>query len=402
MSEKQVLGRYTRKLPGVLNQLYQTPLNPGEWTGFLSELVDATASRSARLLVMDRQAEQVHYSTKVNIDDGQHRQYVDHFVNLCPWRPELALKNPGRLYNTFHEFSCKQDQFYQTEFFNDWARSLDIEHGLCGTVYHDDRYTVQLLIQRTGGQGAFPVPLTRQVNQLMPHVRQALQLNRTLALQQQQNLSAQAAAEKAFMPFVLLDGMGRVVFASQRASRLMSMAGAISLEQGQLRLGCDRAGFQFRQMIQRALQSGSPAAPDVLVVFSDARSTPLRLIIEPFLQPVIGESLWQPEVSVTVFIQDPEEHLDIDQDVLARILGLTPAEARIAAGLALGRESGALAEEAGVSVHTVRTQIKSILAKTGLRRQTELVGLVLRSVAVRNVDAEISGGMDGCLLINAG
>ena len=114
MSEHQTLLRYAQRLPELLEQLYRTPTDIGEWNGMLNRLVEATSSRSARLLVMDRQAATVHYSTKVNIDDDQHRRYVDHFVNLCPWRPELALKTPGRLYNTHHEFACKQDAFYQT------------------------------------------------------------------------------------------------------------------------------------------------------------------------------------------------------------------------------------------------------------------------------------------------
>lgn len=389
MSEHQVLLKYARHLPAVMEQLYRTPADVGEWGGFLDNLVEATDSRSARLLVMDRQAETVHYSTKVNIDDHLHRQYVDHFVNLCPWRPELALKDPGRLYSTFHEFSCKQRQFYKTEFFNDWARHLDIEHGVCGTVYHDDRYTVQLLIQRTGGQGAFSMELTRTINELMPHVRQALQLNRMMALQQQQQLSALAAAEKAFMPFLLLDGQGRLVHASQRARLLVAGCRTISLDQGLVRLSSGRSQMQFRLLLQKALQAGSPAASEVMLVFCEERATPLRLVVEPVILAGSGEALWPQDACVAVFIQDPYEHLDIDREALARMLGLTPAEARVAAGLALGRGPASLAEEAGVSLHTVRTQTKSILAKTGLGRQVELVGLVLRSVAVRGVGGDL-------------
>lgn len=92
MSDNQSFLNYARKLPDLLEQLYRTPVDITQWQGFLAKLTDATSSRSARLLVMDKEAKRVHYSDKVNIDDDQHRDYVNHFVNLCPWRPELALQ----------------------------------------------------------------------------------------------------------------------------------------------------------------------------------------------------------------------------------------------------------------------------------------------------------------------
>ncbi len=51
---------------------------------------------------------------------------------------------------------------------------------------------------------------------------------------------------------------------------------------------------------------------------------------------------------------------------------LTETEALVAADVALGRAPRAIAEERGVSVHTVRTQLKRVLAKSGCHRQVEL------------------------------
>ncbi|WP_339806527.1 helix-turn-helix transcriptional regulator, partial [uncultured Marinobacter sp.] len=382
MSEHQTLLRYAQRLPELLEQLYRTPTDIGEWNGMLNRLVEATSSRSARLLVMDRQAATVHYSTKVNIDDDQHRRYVDHFVNLCPWRPELALKTPGRLYNTHHEFACKQDAFYQTEFFNDWARHLDIEHGLCGTVYTDDRYTVQLLVQRTGGQGAFPMSLTRQVNQLIPHVRQVLHLNRVMTMQQQESVSALAAAEKTFVPFLLVNGRGQVVYGSGRALELVDRSPVLRVEDGALRLMDSKAQLQLRKSLDVVLSGPQRSAEQVIVLAADALS-PLRLVVEPLPLALAAGGLWQGDLLAAVYLQAAEEHLDIDPDLLGRLFNLTAAEARVAASLALGRDPAAIAGEATVSLHTVRTQLKAVMHKMRVGRQAELVARVLRSAAVR-------------------
>ena len=51
---------------------------------------------------------------------------------------------------------------------------------------------------------------------------------------------------------------------------------------------------------------------------------------------------------------------------------LTETEALVAADVALGRAPRTIAKDRGVSVHTVRTQLKRVLAKSGCHRQIEL------------------------------
>jgi pimeloyl-ACP methyl ester carboxylesterase/DNA-binding CsgD family transcriptional regulator len=59
-----------------------------------------------------------------------------------------------------------------------------------------------------------------------------------------------------------------------------------------------------------------------------------------------------------------------------RRLGLTAAEARLAAKLVQGLQVADAAESLGISAHTARTQLKNIFAKTGARRQGELLRLL--------------------------
>jgi DNA-binding CsgD family transcriptional regulator len=63
-------------------------------------------------------------------------------------------------------------------------------------------------------------------------------------------------------------------------------------------------------------------------------------------------------------------------EVLQGLFDLTPAEARIAQGIGRATDVETLARSLGVKPQTVRTQIKAVLAKTGVRRQTELINLL--------------------------
>jgi DNA-binding CsgD family transcriptional regulator len=59
--------------------------------------------------------------------------------------------------------------------------------------------------------------------------------------------------------------------------------------------------------------------------------------------------------------------------LLQAVYGFTPAETDIALQVARGKSAEAIAQERDVAVGTVRAQIKSVLAKLGVRRQVELV-----------------------------
>jgi DNA-binding CsgD family transcriptional regulator len=70
-----------------------------------------------------------------------------------------------------------------------------------------------------------------------------------------------------------------------------------------------------------------------------------------------------------------------DAAVIQGLFDLTAAEARVAHGLLSGASAPELARRHGVSRETVRTQVKSILAKSGVRRQAEFLGLLRSAIA---------------------
>lgn len=65
-----------------------------------------------------------------------------------------------------------------------------------------------------------------------------------------------------------------------------------------------------------------------------------------------------------------------DPAAMRELFGLTPGEARIAAALGEGQSLQEITRRFGISYHTVRTHVRQIFAKTGVRRQAALVRLL--------------------------
>lgn len=63
-------------------------------------------------------------------------------------------------------------------------------------------------------------------------------------------------------------------------------------------------------------------------------------------------------------------------ELLQGLFALTPAEARVASGIGDGHTVGDITESLGLSRETVRSQLKAVLGKTGLGRQTDLAAML--------------------------
>lgn len=81
------------------------------------------------------------------------------------------------------------------------------------------------------------------------------------------------------------------------------------------------------------------------------------------------------------FVSDGERNRETPAEVLGRRYGLTPAEARLAEAIVGGDRLSEAAERFGVTLGTVRIQLKAIFAKTGARSQADLVRLALTGAA---------------------
>jgi DNA-binding CsgD family transcriptional regulator len=82
---------------------------------------------------------------------------------------------------------------------------------------------------------------------------------------------------------------------------------------------------------------------------------------------------------VVVIIKTVSRPRIASAEVLRDLFDLTPAEARVAHGIAAGKTVHDLAREAGLAFGTIRQQLKSVFSKTGVSRQADLVALLVGS-----------------------
>lgn len=175
---------------------------------------------------------------------------------------------------------------------------------------------------------------------------------------------------------ILLDSVGDVLCMNAEAEVLYPTA--LGRRQGRL-FALDRmAEPRFRALVAGATSPSfdQERAPALVVRLPrhDCRS-PLVARAHP-LARVVKSGFGQ--ATAMLCLINPDRRNSVDSEMLQITFGLTWAEARLAGILANGTDLFEAANRLRISRSTTRSHLRSIFAKTGTRRQGELVALLAR------------------------
>jgi len=83
-----------------------------------------------------------------------------------------------------------------------------------------------------------------------------------------------------------------------------------------------------------------------------------------------------------VYLHALTGHAQPSPVLLSKLFGLAPSEAMLAIRLSEGATLRETARQLGITENSARTYSKRVFLKTGVRRQADLVRVILRSIAV--------------------
>lgn len=177
---------------------------------------------------------------------------------------------------------------------------------------------------------------------------------------------------------VAVDETGRFIHANAAAQRLLGAS--IQVAGGRLMLRDRHAAADYDKVMERlrGLREGKTlSAPPIIVRRENA--APLLISVLPVDGAAKSPFLCSPALLLLNEVAGPARS---DWQVLSRAFGLTPAEARLTALLAIGDSLESAAETLGITKETARSRIKSIFQKTDTHRQGHLVALLASMICL--------------------
>ncbi len=173
---------------------------------------------------------------------------------------------------------------------------------------------------------------------------------------------------------LLIEASGRLIVANPEAEAILGRNRPLRVVGA--RVVADTAANRRKwQRLLGRLTPADGAAEGTAVTLETGDGAPLRVLAIP-LRPTrceaVGLTPPAPDLGLVV-IGEARPRPDRGAAALARLYGLTAAEAGLAVALLQGESLQDYAERQRRSLNTVKTHLKSIFAKTGARRQTELI-----------------------------
>ncbi len=214
----------------------------------------------------------------------------------------------------------------------------------------------------------FSIDDINRLADLAPHVSQAFLLTDQLQTSIERDERLRGLLDSLSFGVVLCDAAGRVQWLNQPASTLVKQGSPLNLQGEHL---CGRSPHDTQTLLATlsAAQRGGRRQVGYLRLGEDEST--MHVVVRPGDGP---GSLMLVLSSASVVRQLPA-------DALESLFGLTPTEARLLGAIATGSTVEEYAQMRGVSVGTARVQLKQVQAKTGQRRQSDLVRMVLSSAA---------------------
>ncbi len=366
----------------LVDDIYGAAASPLGWNGISSRIAAAFDAGSCALQIRDMAAPQTAImSFTDNYDAKSLSDYESYFHARDPY-VEAGLKAGIGTPLLSHEVVTERD-FLNSELYHDFGKRIGVCH-LVGAMLPISASAIGGIgIHRSYDRPVFSAEDKRNFGLLVPHLVRALQMHHRLnGLDRSQRIGFEALEQLGVGVIAATDD-GRMLFANGIAMALLRAGHGIVLSHGLLRAQSPAHDIGLQKAIQDAgrMRRGASRTGGGLIVLPRAIGEPLSLLVCPAPAAALGSELGA--AAAFIFINDPDDRRSPSHAALMAQFGLTPAEARLAAGLLDGAQLEEYAQQTGLSLHTVKAQLKQVFAKTGCTRQAEFIRLALSNPILR-------------------
>jgi len=355
----------------LIEDIYEAGTHPEHWQATLTRMADALGGLDATM--GGATAAQVPMLITARADPAYVQSYAQYYHARNAMHLAVYQQPVGRA--VLDTMMIDREQFTTSEFYNDWCKPQGFLFGSAVNLAAAGGWRATIMIS-----GSKPHEREQHdlLSALSPHLCRAFQINQMLHETRALGLGAMAALEQIDRGALVVSRNGVVRSANSIADQILSMEDGLHLRDGQLSCSLGSDTKALARAIASCERGHLDATGMSLQVTRGEGRSPLSVLCIPF-----PATHWWPGFelqSAIIFVTDPDARMRLQSQRLRTRFGLTPAEAALAWEIAKSGGRQAAAAKRGVSVATARSQLSSIFDKTGVRRQAELVRLLLEDL----------------------
>lgn len=376
MSETQCGQSDAELLSRLIGLIYDCAIDPSGWDAALGEIRQGLRFCNGMFTIWTAPRGLPLLNVTSGIADEYARRIPDYGADIvAQWGgPEriasFAVGDPKVL-----SWERRRSEWADTDYYRDWIEPQGIVDLMAVAITRDKDTTCSVGFARHGNDGAIGAREVELARLLVPHIQRAVAISRLLDVKSLVASNFSAALDAVATAVILVDGTLSIVSANRAARVMLAGDGAIVERSGVLGLGSPAATAALRLAVRQGRREESALGRRGIGIPTMRHDgSPAVVHVLPLRNGGLRAGL-APNADAAIFVAPaaglPQPH----NETIAALFDLTPAETRIYAALTGGRTLSETAGALGISLATAKTHLLRLFAKTGTRRQAELVRL---------------------------
>lgn len=327
----------------------------------------------------------------INLDppEGLIEAYVSRFADKDIFLHSVLRRLPRERF-VFTEEIVPQHALESAEIYRDWMVPFGIRKAIGAAVHATGQEATIISMAGPGWSEREAAQYRAVMEELSPHIHGAIAAHWRLVRAETNARISRYALDELALGIAWLNAEGKVMHANRTAQAVFDGNDGLQLTAGRIAAAAPAAASRLAAGIARlgresgtGIGAGNGASNgadrnglDVVVAVSrPSRRQPYVVSLVPAIADPAG--IASAEVRIIAFISDPTIISARLRGRLGELYGLTRSEAEIAESLARGDTPDEVAAHRGVSMNTVRTQLKTLMGKLGVTRQSDVIRAVM-------------------------
>jgi DNA-binding CsgD family transcriptional regulator/PAS domain-containing protein len=365
----------------VCELLYEAAAVSEMWPKALAALADATGAVNAHFVLWSQRENKTQFFASANPDQGWETQYNTYYGAIAPCRGLLDDRVVGDWVASHRYF----DQAFvrSSEYFNDFLLRIGGLYSVKGRVFETgsrDVYAIAGVLRSPKAGPLDDAEIARLAASLNGHLRRAAALHHKLAAARPNGRLLESAIDRLPFGIMVVDPQGKVLAANRAAQDMLETGDALRERNGVLqacqREDNERLTHSLAEAV--AVRSKRQWNGGCIRISRRSEKPAYTATVAPLSEAVDLASMSGDRAALIVISDSNREGSSGLGKALQQAFGLTPAEARTASLVGSGLAPQEVAGQLGITVGTIRSELKTVFAKLGISRQSELATVVAR------------------------
>jgi hypothetical protein len=361
----------------LVGHIYDAAVAPAEWPGVLERIRKSLNAQTAALWSYDIFDRTPPWQLEIGYDPHWMKLYTEKYLALNPYMDQITLMSPGDVLAT----SGLPDYpgLFNTEFYQGWLKPQRFLDASQLMIEKSMNTITTLSCVRHEDQGTYDDAALDLLRLLYPHLRRAVLIGRVVRSHEDRAAEYAELLDSLSAGMFLVSDKAEVIHANASGETMLAARTPLKKVNGRLVLVEDQANRSLRDAIAAAQQGD-------VVLGEKGTSIPVRAENADFILHMLPlnaarrKSVGFGDGAANILFvtrTDPKDATALA--AFAERFTLTAQEGRVLQALLEVGGVPMAADILGISPNTARTHVTSIFNKTGVRRQADLIRLLIET-----------------------